>query len=643
MIILSVQHIKKAFGGNQVLRDVSFTLQSGQRMALVGVNGCGKTTFLRILAGEEAADDGVISLTKGLRCGYMAQRNAVTRGNTVLKELEDVFIPVVRMEERLREMEIEMASVADESSLKRLGDAYAQLNDQFEEAGGYGWKSAVQGVLAGLGFKKEQQGQLAESLSGGELTRLCLGRLLLQKPDLLLLDEPTNHLDLEALDWLEKYLTEYRGTVLVVSHDRYFLDRVCNCVTEILLGESEQYEGNYSAYMTQRAERFEARMRAYEFQQKEIARQEEVIRKLRSFNREKSIKRAESREKVLDRIERLDRPQDEKQVRFRFTARRRTGEDVLAVKNLSKSFGARTLFRNVQFLMHAGDRVALIGPNGVGKTTLLKVLIGEEAPDTGVVRWGANIDLGYYDQHQKQLHDDKTVLREVWDDFQKLDQTQVRSALGLFLLTGEDVFMPIHTLSGGERGRVALTKLMLHGDNLLLMDEPTNHLDVDSREVLEDALEDFTGTILSVSHDRYFINRFATHIYELTEDGIRVYEGNFDDYMNQRAREKQFGEMPEYAGQTRTQADKEKKRQRLEKEQLRRLTDAVIDAETAVATAERHVREQENLMASSAVYANPKRAAEAAREYQALKKELQDCYAAWEAAETALAEAKAGE
>lgn len=643
MIILSVQNVQKAFGGNEVLRNVSLTLQSGQRMALVGVNGCGKTTFMRILAGEETADDGVISLTKGLRAGYMAQRNAVTPGNTVLKELEDVFIPVVKMEERLREMEIEMSQVTDEKALKRLGEAYTRLNDQFEEADGYGWKSSVQGVLAGLGFKKEQQGQLVESLSGGEMTRLCLGRLLLQKPDLLLLDEPTNHLDLQALSWLEKYLSEYRGTVLVVSHDRYFLDHVCTCVTEILLGESEQYDGNYSAYMTQRAERFEVRMRAYEFQQKEIARQEAIIQKLRSFNREKSIKRAESREKLLEKIERLDRPQDEKQVRFRFEARRRTGEDVLTVKNLSKSFGERTLFRDVQFTMHAGDRVALIGPNGVGKTTLIRVLLGEEAPDTGIVRWGANIDLGYYDQHQKQLHDDKTVLREVWDDFQKLDQTEVRSALGLFLLTGEDVFMPIHTLSGGERGRVALTKLMLHKDNVLLMDEPTNHLDVDSREVLEDALEGFTGTILAVSHDRYFINRFATHICELTENGMRMFAGNYDDYLLQIARDKQFGETIEYAGQTRTQIEKEKKRQRLEKEQLRRLTDAVIDAESAVADAERHVREQELLMASSAVYANPKRAAEAAKEYQALKKALQDCYAAWEAAEQALADARAGE
>ncbi len=643
MIILSVQNVQKAFGGNVVLRNVSFTLQSGQRMALVGVNGCGKTTFMRILAGEETADDGVISLTKGLRCGYMAQRNAVTPGNTVLKELEDVFIPVVQMEARLREMEVEMASVTDERELKRLGDAYAKLSDQFEDAGGYSWKSTVQGVLAGLGFRKEQHEQPADKLSGGELTRLCLGRLLLQKPDLLLLDEPTNHLDLEALAWLEKYLSEYRGTVLVVSHDRYFLDHVCNCVTEILLGESEQYDGNYSSYMTQRAERFESRMRAYEFQQKEIARQEAIIQKLRSFNREKSIKRAESRAKLLDKIERLDKPTDEKQVRFRFEARRRTGEDVLAVKNLSKSFGERTLFQNVNFMMHAGDRVALIGPNGVGKTTLLKVLIGEEASDTGTVRWGANIDLGYYDQHQRQLHDEKTVLREVWDDFQKLDQTDVRSALGLFLLTGEDVFMPIHTLSGGERGRVALTKLMLHKDNLLLMDEPTNHLDVDSREVLEDALEDFTGTILAVSHDRYFINRFATHIYELTESGIRVYEGNFDDYTALKAREKQFGEAPDTTGQTKTQLDKEKKQKRLEKEQLRRLTDAVIEAENAVSRAERHVREQENLMASSAVYANPKRAAEAAKEYQALKKELQDCLAAWEEAEEALAQAKAEE
>ena len=642
MIVLTIQNLHKAFGGNAVLKDVNLTLQDHQRMGLVGVNGCGKTTLLNILAGREQADGGSVSLMKGIRIGYMEQQYRAQGDSTVFEEMKRVFEPVFAMEEKLRALEHDM-SEAGETELKRMGETYARLSDAFEKADGYAWKSSIQGVLAGLGFKKEQYDQPARLLSGGELTRLCLAKLLLQKPDLLLLDEPTNHLDLSALDWLEHYLSEYKGALIVVSHDRYFLDHVCTHISELLLGTLEQYTGNYSSYMKERAERFEIRMRAWEQQQKMIAREEAIIARYKSFNREKSIKAAESREKRLEKVERLERPEDEHQVRFRFEAKRRTGDDVLFIRDYSKSFGDRTLFKNVNLTLRAGDRVALLGPNGIGKSTLLKCLMGEETPDTGSVRWGANVDTGYYDQKQEGLHPNKTVLDEVWDTFPRLEQSQVRGALGLFLFTGEDVFMPIHTLSGGEKGRVALTKLMLHKDNLLLLDEPTNHLDMDSREVLEDALENFEGTILAVSHDRYFINRFATRVAVLTEDGIKEYLGNFDDYMAKLQWEQaQQNQDPRFADMTRTEAGKEKRKLRLAKEQLKALKEAVKQAEKTVTDTEAAIEKQEALMATPEVYTDPEKAAAAAKEYQRLKDALAQAYTDWEDAEEALAEATEG-
>ena len=640
MIILEIRGIEKAFGGNEVLKNVSMTLQNGQRMGLVGVNGCGKTTLLRIIAGLEEADGGSVSLLKGMRMGYLRQTYVPTPGNTVLEELEQVYEPVRRMEERLRAMEEEMAA-AREEDLVRLGEDYARLQERFEKADGYSRHSLVQGALKGMGFGEDRWNQSAEKLSGGEMTRLGLCRLLLEKPDLLLLDEPTNHLDLEALTWLEKYLDGYRGAVIVVSHDRYFLDRVCTDMTEILLGVSEQYAGNYSSYMDQRSARFESRMRAWEQQQQEIARQEAVIARLRSFNREKSIKRAESRVKALEKIERLDKPADEKQIRFSFGVNRRTGEDVLDIRDYAKSFGERVLFEHADLKMSSGDRVALIGPNGIGKTTFLRCLMGLETPDAGTVRWGANIDLGYYDQMQSSLHGEKTVLREVWDDFVRLSQTEVRGALGLFLFTGEDVFMRVADLSGGEKGRLALVKMMLRRDNVLLMDEPTNHLDADSREVLEDALEDFPGTILAVSHDRYFINRFANRVAVLGPDGITVYRGNYDDYIRELERRALGAETEDVpGGLTKTEALKEKRRRKAALEEKKALKARAEEAEKYVAEVEARLEEQEKRMALKENYENPDRARECARVYRELKEELERAYAEWEAAEEAAAGAE---
>ena len=635
MILLSAQNIQKSFGTNVVLKDASLVLQDGQRLGLVGVNGCGKSTLMKIIAGLEPYDGGTLTMQKGLRLGYLAQQGMVTPGKTVLEELEAVFEPVVAMEARLRQLEQDMAHTAEDPvRLRQLGNQYDQLTRQFEESNGYGWRSTVQGVLAGLGFRKEQQSQLAELLSGGERTRLCLGRLLLQRPDVLLLDEPTNHLDLKSIAWLEDYLLGYKGAVLLVSHDRYFMDHVCDHMAELLLGSIESYDGNYTAYMQQRVQRFEIRMKAYEMQQKEIARQEAIIARYRSFNREKSIRAAESREKKLEKMERLEKPVEENAIRFHFDIRRRTGEDVLMAEELKKGFNGRTLFEHVKLHLRAGDRIALIGDNGVGKSTLFKCLIGEEQFDEGTVRLGTGVDIGYYDQHQAHLHESKSVLDEVWDEFPRLEQSQVRGALGLFLFTGDDVFAPIATLSGGEKGRVALTKLMLRKDNLLLLDEPTNHLDMDSREVLEAALEDYPGTILAISHDRYFINRFATRVMVLEQGGVKEYLGNYDDYFEKINRgQEPDGDLPQI---TRTAQDKEKRRSREATQRLKALKAAVAQAEAAVAQAEQEQAELEALMAAPETYQDAAKAAVLGRRYQQIQQEVARRYEAWEQAEAEL-------
>ena len=639
MIILSAQHIAKSFGVNAVLRDVSLTVQQGDRIGLVGVNGCGKSTLMRILAGLDAQDGGEISLVRGLRVGYLAQQNMVTSGETVWNELQKVYEQVFAMEKKLRELEDEMAHAhTDAQRFAQLSADYDRLTQRFEEADGYSWKSMVSGVLNGLGFKPAQYDQCVDSLSGGEQTRLCLARLLLQKPDLLLLDEPTNHLDMETLQWLENYLAAYKGSVLVISHDRYFLDHVCTGIVEILMGSSEQYNGNYTRYIAQRQERFESRMRAYEIQQKEIERQQAIIARYRMFNREKSIRAAESREKALDRMEKLEKPVDERAIRFSFEARRRTGEDVLQLTEISKSFGEKHLFHDLTLHVRAGDRVALIGPNGVGKSTLIKIIVGEEQPDTGFIRYGSNVDIGYYDQHQSTLHADKTALDEIWDRFPQMEQSNVRGALGMFLFTGDDVFKPIHTLSGGEKGRVALTALMLRKDNLLLLDEPTNHLDMDSREVLEDALTDFGGTIITVSHDRYFINRIANRIIEMQPDGVTEYIGNYDDYIERKNRPVA---VEAEAGKTKTELEKEKRREKLSRQALRQLKIRAQEAEKAVGVKEAEIAELEAQMADPSLYSDAQKSADVQRAYQKAQQALQTLYEQWEAAEAALSQEEA--
>ncbi|MBQ2833351.1 MAG: ABC-F family ATP-binding cassette domain-containing protein [Clostridia bacterium] len=636
MIVLSAQNIAKSFGVNAVLKDISFTLQQGDRIGLVGVNGCGKSTLMRIIAGLDSPDAGEISMVRGTRIGYLAQQDMVAGGASVWAELESVYEPVFEMEKRLRMLESDMEHAhEDAAQFNRLSSEYDKLMRRFEDADGYAWKSMVSGVLNGLGFKPAQYDQPVDSLSGGEKTRLCLARLLLQKPDLLLLDEPTNHLDMETLSWLENYLAAYRGSVLVISHDRYFLDHVCTGMVEILMGTSEQYSGNYTRYIAQREERFETRIRAYELQQKEIERQQAIIARYRMFNREKSIRAAESREKALERMEKLEKPVDERAIHFQFEARRRTGEDVLFVNEVSKSFGDKHLFSNFSLHVRAGDRIALIGPNGVGKSTLIKLITGDVPADHGDIRFGANVDLGYYDQHMSSLNPAKTVLDEVWDRFPRMEQSDVRGALGMFLFTGDDVFQPIKTLSGGEKGRVALTALMLRKDNLLLLDEPTNHLDMDSREVLENALSGFGGTIITVSHDRYFINRIADRVIEMRADGVTEYMGNYDDYLEKKNRPV---EIEVSAGKTKTEIEKEKRREKMNKQALRQLKARAQEAEKAVGAKEAEIAALEEAMSDPDLYLDSKKAADVQKAYQQAQSDLARLYEEWEQAEAALQE-----
>lgn len=639
MILLTLQNVTKSFAMNTVLKDVNLTLQAGSRMGLVGVNGSGKSTLFRLISGVMEPDSGTISLMKGARVGVLTQDADIQSDLTIQQELERVFEPVREMERKLRDMEAEMAEKHDDpAAFDQLSKAYARLMDRFEDAGGYEWPSRIQGVLAGLGFARGRESQPANLLSGGEKTRLCLARLLLTQPELLMLDEPTNHLDLQSVEWLEDTLKKYKGTVLVISHDRYFLNSVCDCMAELSMRHLTQYEGNYDRFAVQRQANLERQLKEYKLQQAEIARQEAIIARYRMYNREKSIKAAESREKRLEKMERLEKPVSEQKVRFAFETRRRTGDDVMFAKELSKGFEGRTLFEHFNLHLRAGDRVALIGANGVGKTTLLNILTGKLPPDSGTVVYGSNVDLGYYDQHQSGLHPDKDVLNELWDDFPRLEIDRVRGVLALFLLTGDDVFQPIRTLSGGEKGRVALAKLMLRKDNLLLLDEPTNHLDMDSREVLEDALEDFDGTILTVSHDRYFINRVANRVIEMRPDGVSEYLGNYDDYIEKKRLEA-LGQLEDATGgKTKTQLDKEKRRERLKKESAKQLRQSLKQAEQSIADTETKIAELEARMADPETYRDPNAAQSLARDHREAQAALDRLYEEWEELSEAVAE-----
>lgn len=634
MILLQAVGIQKAFGTNVILEDINFTVQDRQRIGLVGVNGSGKSTLLRIISGQDSADAGQIHTQRGLRIGYHAQLDELTSSRTVWEEMEQVFAPVFAMERRLRAMEQEMGPLheSDSAAYEKLMQEYDRLTGEYEKAGGYSWQSQLRGVLTGLGIPAEQYDQPISSLSGGERTRLKLAQLLLTGADLLLLDEPTNHLDLAATAWLEGYLQSFPGSVVVVSHDRYFLDAVCNGMAELTLRHLTQYEGNYSVYTEKRQAAYEQRMKQYELQQKYIEREQAIIARYKQFNREKSIKAARSREKRLEKVELVDRPMDEQNVYFSFRARRGTGQDVLMAEGLTKSFGERTLFRDINLHLRAGDRMAIIGPNGAGKTTLLRILLGKDAPDVGFVRLGTGVEPGYYDQQQRDLSPDKEVLHEVWDEFPRMEQTQIRNALAGFLLTGDDVFQPIRTLSGGERGRVLLTKLMLRQNNLLVLDEPTNHLDMDSREMLEQALYDFDGTILAVSHDRFFINRIFTRLLVLSEDGAVEYLGNYDDYQ-ERLRAQNLPP-DETQGRTKTAIREEKRREREAMEAARREKEMLRNLETRIESLEEEMTELEIRMSDPDSYKDAALSRELSTRYASLKEKLEELYEQWAQAQS---------
>ena len=533
-MILACHNLNKAFGGQVIVRDGSFHIEDREKAALVGVNGAGKSTILKMIVKEEPADSGEIVVTKGKTLGYLAQQQKLEGGRSIYEEVKTAKADIIELENQIRAIEKELKSLSGDALQSRL-DTYHRMMSAFEAQNGYAYESELTGVLKGLGFQEEDFDKKTDTLSGGQKTRVSLGKLLLTKPDILLLDEPTNHLDLNSITWLETYLLNYPGAVFIVSHDRFFLNRVVTKVVEIENGAVRMYAGNYKAYADKKQQIRDAMMKEYLNQQREIKHQEAVIEQLRSFNREKSIKRAESREKLLDKMTLVDKPQEAaKEIHFSLEPSCLSGNDVLSVEGLSKSFDSQTLFTDISFDIRRGEHVAVIGDNGTGKTTLLKIINQVVPPDTGSFTLGSKVRIGYYDQEHHVLHDQKNIFDEISDDYPTLNNTQIRNTLAAFQFTGDDVYKLIGDLSGGEKGRVSLAKLMLSEANFLILDEPTNHLDITSKEILEKAVNDYTGTVLYVSHDRYFINQTATRILELVNQTFVNYIGNYDYYLEKK-------------------------------------------------------------------------------------------------------------
>ena len=530
-MLLSVHGINKSYDGKDILRDASFHMENNEKVAIVGINGAGKTTLLKLIVGQERPDDGEITFSKDVTWGYLAQNQNIDSSNTIYEELKEVKRYVIDLEENIRKAEEDMKHL-DGQDLEDLLNRYTRMNEEFQYLSGYAWKSEVIGVAKGLGFTEEELSKKISTLSGGQKTRVALSKLLLQSPDLIILDEPTNHLDMGAIRWLENYLLNYKGAVLIVSHDRYFLDKIADKVVEVENGRVSSFTGNYTAYASKKEQKRAVEWNAYIKQQAQIKHQEEVIAKLKSFNREKSIKRAESREKMLDKIEVLEKPVDiNDSMKITLKPNCESANDVLTVEGLAKAFGSEKLFSGLDFEIKKGEHVAIIGDNGTGKTTLLKIINQAERMDAGRITLGVKVNVGYYDQEHHVLHDNKTLFEEISDAYPTLNNTEIRNTLAAFLFTGDDVFKRIGDLSGGEKGRVSLAKLMLSEANFLILDEPTNHLDITSKEILESAISGYEGTVLYVSHDRYFINRTATRILDLTHGTLVNYIGNYDYYL----------------------------------------------------------------------------------------------------------------
>ena len=634
-MILSCQSICKSFGEKVILQDASFHIEEREKAALIGNNGAGKTTLLRIIMEEISANSGQVVIAKDKKIGYLAQYQDIHGHHTIYEELMTTKQYILDMEDKIRSLEQEMKYVAGDK-LESLMNSYTRLTHQFELENGYAYKSEIVGVLKGLGFEEEDYGKQIENLSGGQKTRVALGKLLISKPDILLLDEPTNHLDMESIAWLETYLLNYPGAVFIVSHDRYFLDKVVTKIVEIEAAQMRMYEGNYSAYALKKAQLRDAQYKAYLNQQREIKHQEAVITKLRSFNREKSIKRAESRVKMLDKIQRIEKPIEiDNQMRISLEPRFISGNDVLTVEGLSKAFPGQTLFTDINFEIKRGERVALIGNNGTGKTTILKILNGIVDADAGRFALGSKVQIGYYDQEHHVLHMEKTIFQEISDTYPTLTETEIRNMLAAFLFTGDDVFKLISSLSGGERGRVSLAKLMLSEANFLILDEPTNHLDIASKEILEEALNSYTGTVLYVSHDRYFINQTATRIMDLTNQAIVNYIGDYDYYLEKKeemtriyapVQETAAQEVKENVSETKLTWQQQKEEQALKRKRENELK----KVEARIEELEARDKEIDETMVLPDICTNVAECTKLSREKAAIAEELEGLYEKWE-------------
>lgn len=638
-MILSCQNICKSFQEKNILKNVSFHIEDQDKAAIVGINGAGKTTLLRIITGEITADEGNVTLSKNKSFGYLAQHQSVDSNNTIYNELLTVKQELIDLEARIRETELEMKTASGET-LERLMAAYSMLTHRFESNGGYSYRSELVGVLKGLGFSEEDFSKSISTLSGGQKTRVALGKLLLLKPDLIMLDEPTNHLDMSSISWLETYLLNYKGAVIIVSHDRYFLDRISNKIIELDQTKATVFPGNYSSYAIKKEALRSARLKAYMNQQQEIKHQEEVIAKLKSFNREKSIKRAESREKMLDKIERLEKPTEARtDMHISLEPKYVSGNDVLSVENLSKSFDSLRLFEDIGFTLKRGEHVAVIGNNGTGKTTILKIINGLLAPDSGTIRLGTNVHIGYYDQEHHVLHMEKTLFEEISDDYPYLTNTEIRNTLAAFLFTGDDVFKRIGDISGGERGRVSLAKLMLSESNFLILDEPTNHLDIASKEILEDALNRYTGTILYVSHDRYFINRTASRILDLSGKTLTNYLGNYDYYTEKKQENiltlsTMDVAAPSHNPEKETAAKLSWKEQKEQQAKQRKKENEIKRIEEQIERLENRDAEIDDQMAKPDVCTNVAKLQELAKEKEGILTQLNDLMERWEILES---------